>query len=95
MGIGMNVAVVNGASQVFKVRAGETVILYSCGPVDGHITARLVAVASVSDGIAWVDDKQFVLDTAEPWDTPKDRASHIRYVLKPDTLDNRRFYGLA
>jgi hypothetical protein len=76
-----------------KFREWGTVILYEQGPVDGGI-ARLATIASIRDGVAWVDNRQFLVGTPEPWDIPTDRTSRTRFVLKPDTPDNRRFHGL-
>jgi hypothetical protein len=77
-----------------KFREFSTVILCECGPVGDGI-ARLARIASICNGIAWVDNRQFPVDTPEPWDIPQDRTSPIRYLLKLDTPDNRRFHGIS
>jgi hypothetical protein len=78
-----------------KFRELDSVILCSCGPDSDYGIGHLATIAAISDGIAWVEGIGFPVDTPEPWDIPVDRFDQIRYVLKPDTPDNRRFYGLA
>lgn len=73
---------------------GDTVILCMCGPVSDYGAARLAAISSISDGIALVEGRRYPVGDAEPWDIV-DEPAPIRYILKPDTPDNRRFYGLA
>lgn len=77
-----------------EFREGDTVIVCEQGPTGGGI-ARLARISSIKDGVAWVDNRRFSLDVDEPWDIPASRSNVIRYVLKADTPDNRKLYGLA
>lgn len=74
------------------LREGDTVILCLCGPVDGFINARLATIDNVGDGFMLVGGKLFPIDS--PWELVGG-PSPIQHVLKPDTPENRSYYGLA